>query len=313
MKSKSFKEISEEIGLGKFREVMHFMYATQGMSTVCIGDFLNRSDVTIADWLKQLGIEVKSHKYMTYARLGKKESLKVETIDGKRVKTHILTPDEDLVRLIFFAIGDGSIGNYTIQIHQSNKELFPLLYKRMRRFGQVFTDFYTLNERKVSKLEDSDKYRLTLNRSKIARLISDWNGLRLDTVRFILADREMATYAIASFWDAEGSVPADSTKSLEYRTEITQSQAPKEKKNSLELLKEIRNSLKKHWEIKSKIQPLKKYNYKNSYKTKKTRYILRIPQNNLPKFAKKIGVNLEYTKKRENMSKIIENTKDYPQ
>lgn len=311
MKGKTFREISKEIGYEQFHEVMHNMYTVHGMGTIDIGNLLDKADVTIASWLKRLGIEVRPHKYRTYARLGAEEDWKIETVNGEQVKTHIIVPDEDLVRLIFFTIGDGSVGDYTIQIHQTNDKLFPTLHERMQRYGKVFVDFYDANGGKVTELKDAYKYRLTLNRSEIARLISYHKKWRFDTIQFALANKKLAVYAITSLWDADGSIPADKTKGLGFRGEITQSYNPESGENGIRLLKEMRDSLEKHWKIRSNLRPVRKGDYKKSYETKKPRYILHISQNDLSKFAKELGTYLEHPSKRNRMLKIIENPKKH--
>jgi len=311
MKAKSFKEVSLEMGPKKFRNVMCHMYSVLGMSTVAIGNLLNKSDVTIADWLRRLGIGVKSHRYKVYARLGRREEWRLETVNGEKVKTHIIVPDKSLIRLIFFAIGDGSIGNYMMQIHQANKSLFPILLDRMRRYGRVFVDYYSTDGGNATKLENACKYRLTLNRSEIARLIFSHGNLRFDTIRFSLADIRLAACAIASFWDADGSILVDRTKALGFRAEITQTHVPEAGKDAIMLLTEIKRSLKNHWGIQSKLRSInllslsEKQIHGRKIKTKKPQYILHIVQSDLLKFAKKIGIHLEHPGKKERILKII--------
>ncbi|KXB02118.1 hypothetical protein AKJ44_01310, partial [candidate division MSBL1 archaeon SCGC-AAA261F17] len=116
---------------------------------------------------------------------------------------------------------------------------------------------------------------------------------------------------ITSLWDADGSIPADKTKGLGFRGEITQSYNPESGENGIRLLKEMRDSLEKHWKIRSNLRPVRKGDYKKSYETKKPRYILHISQNDLSKFAKELGTYLEHPSKRNRMLKIIENPKKH--
>jgi len=310
IKGKKFHEIVTEIGWNKFHEIMHYMYSCLGMGTVPIGKLIGKSDVTVADWLRRLGIQVKSHKYKVYARLGEKQASKVEVKNSEQVITHMIVPDEDLVRLIFFTIGDGSVQSYMIHIHQAEKRMFPILRNRMMHYGTVFIDYYDFYGRRVDTLEEACVYRLTLNNAMLARLIADRQGLRLDTVQFCLKDRRLATYAIASLWDADGSLPQDKTKLLGFRAEITQSHIPEAGKDAIKFLTQVREALKNHWKINSRLRffdvaPTTQI-YKKLIKVSRPRYILHISQKDLPKFANELGIHCEHPNKKERSLKIIE-------
>jgi len=310
VKGKRFHEIVTEIGWNKFHEIIHYMYSCLGMGTIPIGKLIGKSDVTVADWLRRLGIQVKSHKYKVYARLGEKQASKVEVINSEQVITHTIVPDENLVRLIFFTIDDGSVQSYVIHIHQAEKRMFPILRNRMMHYGTVFIDYYDFYGRRVDTLEEARVYRLTLNNAMLARLIADRQGLRLDTVQFCLKDRRLATYAIASVWDADGSLPQDKTKLLGFRAEITQSHIPKAGKDAIKFLTQVKEALKNHWKINSRLRffdvaPITQI-YKKSIKASHPRYILHISQDDLPKFAKELGIHCEHPNKKERSLKIIE-------
>lgn len=313
MKGKRFREIVTEMGWDKFHELMHYMYSCLGMGTVPIGELIGKSDVTVADWLRRLGIQVKPHKYKVYARLGEKQGWKVEVKNKEQVKTHTIVPDEDLVRLIFFTIGDGSVQDYMINIHQAEKRMFPILRNRMMHYGNVFIDYYDFYGRRVDTLEEAYIYRLTFNNAKLARLIADRQGLRLDTVQFCLKDRKLATYAIASLWDADGSLPKDKTKLLGFRAEITQSHIPEHQKDSIKFLNQIKKALKDHWEINSRLRfldvPPTTQIYKRVIKVSRPRCILHISQKDLPKFANEISLYCEHPDKKERSLKIIKMSK----
>jgi len=313
MKGKRFHEIATEIGWDKFHEIMHHMYNCLGMGTVPIGKLIGKSNVTVADWLRRLGIQVKPHKYKIYASLGEKQGWKVEVKNKEQVKTHIIVPDENLVRLIFFTIGDGSIQDYAIHIHQAEKRMFPLLYNRMMHYGNVFVDYYDFYGRRVNTLEEAYMYRLTLNNTELARLIVDRQGLKFDTVQFCLKDKKLATHAIASLWDADGSLPKDETKLLGFRAEITQSHVPEAGKDAVKFLTQVREALKDHWRINSKLRffdvaPTTQI-YKRVIRVSRPRYILHISQKDLPRFAKEIGAYCEHPDKKERSLKIIETAK----
>ena len=307
IRNNRFKVILREIGPEKFKDIMYQMYAVKGMDTISVGNLLHRSDVTVADWLRRLGIQVKKHKYKMYARLGKEEDWRVEWVEGEQVKTHVIVPDENLARLTFFVIGDGSVGDYTVQVHQANRHMFSTLLERMKRYGTIFVDYYA-NGKKVTTPEEATLGRLTLNNSEIARLIFDERGIRFDTIRFCLMNRKLAAYAIASFWDADGSLPAEKTKSLGFRAEVTQSHDIEIGRDAVRLLNEIRNALEMHWKIRSVVRLLdaaqKTWIYEKQVNTK-PRYILHINQNDLPKFARAIGNHFEHLEKRERAMKIL--------
>lgn len=313
MKGKRFREIVVEIGWDKFHEIMYYLYSCLGMGTVTIGKLIGKSDVTIGDWLRRLGIQVKPHKYKVYASLGEKQGWKVEVKNKKQVKTHVIVPDENLVRLIFFSIGDGMIQDYMVHIYQTEKRMFPILRDRMGHYGTVFVDYYDFYGRKVDTLEEAYKYRLALNYAELARLIADVEGLRLDTVQFCLKDRKLATYAIASLWDADGSLPKDKTKLLGFRAEITQSYIPEAGKDAIKFLTQIGEALKDHWEINSRLRflevALKTSIHKGIIKVRHPRYILHISQKDLPRFANEIGLYCEHPDKKERSLKIIETAK----
>jgi hypothetical protein len=313
MRGKRFRRIVAEIGAEKFREVMKCMYDNLGMGTILIGKMVGKSNVTVAEWLRCLGINVKPHKYKFYTRLAKRHHLKVEHKNQQQVKTYAVVPDEDLVRLIFFTIGDGSVQNYVMCVHQTEKEMFPKLYERMMHYGTVFVDCHDSQGRKVDTLEKAYVFRLTLNNARLARLIADQQGVRFDTTQFCLEDSKLAPYAIASLWDADGSLPKDRTKLLGFRSEITQSHIPKAGRDAIRLLNQIRRALRTHWGTNSRLHLLPveaaKPREKRPIQPKHPRYILHINQEDLPKFADHVGRFCEHPRKRERSLGIIEKAK----
>jgi hypothetical protein len=313
IRGKRFRKVVAEVGFEEFRNIMKYLYSSLGMGTVSIGKMVGRSNVTIAEWLGRLGIPVKPHKYRSYARLARKHYVRVELKKQRKVKTDAIVPDEDLVRLIFFTIGDGSTQDYLMCVHQTEKQMFPTLYGRMMRYGTVFVDYYDSHGGKVDTLEKAYIYRLTLNNAKLARLIADEQGLRLDTTMFCLEDSELAHYAIASFWDADGSFPKDRTKLLGFRAEITQSNIPKAGRDATRLLGQVKKALKTHWGINSRLRLLPveavKSKERKPIEPRHRRYILHINQEDLPKFADFVGRFCEHPYKRERSLGIIERGK----
>lgn len=119
MKGKTFEEIRRVIGTERFREILNYLYSELGMSTIIIARLLNVSSYTVGYWLRRLSIPIRPHKLKEYSRLGYEEKWQVEVINGQTVKTHVIVPNIDLVRIIFFAIGDGSVTQYCLQLFRS--------------------------------------------------------------------------------------------------------------------------------------------------------------------------------------------------
>ena len=266
MKGKTFEEIRRVIGTERFREILNYLYSELGMSTIIIARLLNVSSYTVGYWLRRLSIPIRPHKLKEYSRLGYEEKWQVEVINGQTVKTHVIVPNIDLVRIIFFAIGDGSVTQYCLQLFSSEKTLISIYQRRMGKYGAVYKDFWDKEGRKVEYLAEAYLCRLTLNNSEIARLIADHHGLRFDTIAFCLANKELARHGIASLWDADGSIPEDRTKKLGYRAEITQTHIPEIGKDAIRLLTYIGTALKHYWNIQTRLRSFKKGKISQHYK-----------------------------------------------
>jgi len=242
--ARTFDEAVGALTLGGFKEVMDELYNVQGLSMERIARELGKDYRTVNRWIRVLGIKPRPNtnpfhlsKLVPYKWM---EETKLDVINGKSVRLTSIYPTNDLSYLIGFAIGDGWIGNMTIELCNTEFGLLnPLLFLmnriRARYGGKVGLQYREFKTGKNVARKEAYSFRIWLSNSNLARLIKQENQLKYETLDFLMSAKPR--HFLAGLWDADGCVSYFIRERLCVEVKLTQSE------DNLELLRRIAKSL----------------------------------------------------------------------
>jgi len=192
-KEKNFQTIKEEIGEERLKEFIHAVYPKFTITE--IEKITGIPDSTLGYWFKQLGIPFIAHHVTIRAVPGSQDGEMTIEEDGSVRKIVMVKITPELAYAVGFALGDGSIQQYQVEVFNKDKHLKTCLFNILKQYGHI-----TEEER------ENGLWRLRLSSVKIASLIKDKKGIRQDTLDYIFRNDKLAKKFIAGFWDAEGTV-----------------------------------------------------------------------------------------------------------
>ena len=191
--NKNFQTIKKIVGEERLCEFFNTLYPK--FTRAEIETITGIPDSTLERWFEQLNIPFIAHHLQSKAYPGEDDTEIVVSKDGKIFKAVTIKMTEELAYLIGFALGDGSVQQYQVEVFNKNQELREILFNCLKPYGTI-----TEEER------ENGLWRLRLSNGVIANLIKDDKGVREDTLNYIFNNDALAKKFIAAFWDAEGSV-----------------------------------------------------------------------------------------------------------
>ncbi len=284
-KKGNFRQIRKEIGDGKLREFIHEIYPSQ--SIMQLEKTLGVPDSSLGYWFKQLGIpSIRNH--VTNISLPASFNLEKTLSNGKRANTFSaikITPD--LAYLVGFALGDGSVQKYMVEVFNQDYSLHDWLLPIMKKYGVVSRD-----------TRSDGLWRLRLSSVKIANLIKVNKKIREDTLDYILSDNVLANIFIAAFWDAEGTVRRQGKyyHLYLYNTNLT----------LLNKIGQYLQSIGIAYSVHTRFDDDRNYRYPGR-KVVSTKPIHRfcVPKDSFTQWIDNIGIHMKHTKKRAVIREMI--------
>lgn len=189
----NLQTVKKEIGEDRLKEFIHSVYPK--FSITEIETITGIPDSTLGYWFQQLNIPFVRNHITNRAIPGGEESQIIisKGVVIKKVSTIKITPE--LAYIIGFALGDGNIQRFMVEVFNKDEKLRGHLFELLKPYGSI------TEERRENGL-----WRLRLSSVKIANLIKDKKEVRKDTINYIFSRDDLARRFIAAFWDAEGSV-----------------------------------------------------------------------------------------------------------
>jgi hypothetical protein len=284
-KKGNFQTVRKVLGDKKIKELLQSLYPK--FDIVSLEKIFGVADSTLSHWFKVLGIKTTRRHISNQAVAANFNGNIIITKNNKSIKLSAIKITPELSYLIGFALGDGSIQKYQVEVFNQDKGMYTYLHKIMNKLGPV-----SLDQR------DDGLWRIRLSNTKIADIIKRNKQVRIDTLEFILSDSILASRFIAGFWDAEGSV----LKQAKYFHVYLYN-------SNKDLLDYIADYLKQNG-IKFSILKLKERRKEyfirgRLVKSKKQMYRLGIPKSHVKQWANEIGLYLLHSKKKIIVSEII--------
>lgn len=284
----NFQTIKKEIGEDRLKEFLNTIYPK--FSIAEIEKITGIADSTLGYWFLKLNIPLVRNHIRTRALAGDKNKTEaVITIEDKTYELQTIEITPELSYIIGFALGDGSISQYMVEVFNKDRKLKGHLFEFLKPYG-------TISEEE----RDYGLWRLRLSNGRIANLIKDQEGIRLDTLEYIFKNDDLAEKFIAGFWDAEGTVRLQNKY---YHLYLYNSKLP--------LLEMIRRYLiEKGIKISTLIKDQRgESHYVNGrlLTNKKIMYRLSVPKESAKKWIKHIGINMLHSKKGDMIQQMIKN------
>ncbi|MBI2663643.1 hypothetical protein HYX15_03895 [Candidatus Woesearchaeota archaeon] len=192
-KNHDLRTIKKKIGEERLKEFFNSIYPKFTITE--IENITGIPDSTLGYWFNKLNIPFIRHHIITKAYAGNRDYEIVVTKDGIIYNSATINITPKLAYVIGFALGDGSVQQYMVEVFNKDKKLKEVLFDYLKSYGTITED-----------TRENGLWRLRLSNGRIANLIKDKNGLRKDTIEFIFSNDELAKNFIAAFWDAEGTV-----------------------------------------------------------------------------------------------------------
>src|SRR3989344_1006940 len=178
----NFQAIKKEIGEDRLKEFFNAIYPK--FSITEIEKIMGIADSTLGYWFSKLDIPFIRNHIRTRALAGDKN--KTEAVITMKDKTYELQTIEitpGLAYVIGFALGDGSISQYMVEVFNKDRKLKGHLFEFLKPYG-------TISEEE----RDYGLWRLRLSNGRIANLIKDREGIRFDTLEYIFKDYHLYLY-----------------------------------------------------------------------------------------------------------------------
>jgi hypothetical protein len=191
--SHNFQVIKKEIGERKLCAFLNHLYPKYDIKE--IEKITGVPDSTLERWFTNLRLPfIRNH--ISNSSIAANFDSEIVLSSGnavKKVSAVNITPQ--LAYVIGFALGDGSVQKYMVEVFNKDAPLIDVLHGFMKRYGTA------------SKVQRKDGlYKIRLSSGLIANLIRNEKNLREDTLDYIFGNDELARNFIAAFWDAEGTV-----------------------------------------------------------------------------------------------------------
>lgn len=285
----NFQTLRKEMGEERLKEFFNAIYPKFTITE--IEKITGIPDSSLGYWFAKLDIPFTRHHAKTIAYAGNKdETGAVVTVENKvyEIVTIKITPE--LAYVIGFALGDGSISQYMVEVFNKDRKLREPLFEFLKPYGTIS------EEERINGL-----WRLRLSNGRIANLIKDSEGIRYDTLDYIFKNDDLARRFIAGFWDAEGTVRKQNKYNY-YNIYVY---------NSKEyLLKRIEEFFTKKGIKCSKLskEPPKGIRYIRGRRiySKKIVHRLSVPKGSAKKWINEIGVNMLHSKKSETVKQMTQ-------
>jgi hypothetical protein len=278
--------VQKEIGKEKLKNFLRRFYPKYNITE--IEQILGVPDSTLGYWFNRLKIPFSRNHITNNTIAGNKNSLEIEEKAGVPYKKNTIEITPELAYVIGFTLGDGSVQKFMIEVFNKDEKLRGTLFEFLKPYGSI------TEERRPNGL-----WRLRLSSVLIAGLIKNKDGIRKDTIDYILKKGELAKKFIAAFWDAEGSV----LKQKKYFHVYLYN-------SNKYLLETIGSFLKSNGIdysiINIKAHPERNYSYMGrKIISRKNMHRLGIPKKSLNKWADKIGIHLIHSKKNKMVEEIL--------
>ena len=193
-KKGNFSTLSLKVGTEKVRNLLKSLYPRFTLTE--IEKITGIPDSTLERWFNVLDIPFNAfHCSIVSIPSNKNKEYFQEDITGKVSKIVEIKITPELVYLIGFTLGDGSVQKYMVEVFNKDRKLREHLFGFLKQYGTI-----TEEER------ENGLWRLRLSSARIANLIKNDYGIRKDTIDYIFNNEELAKQFIAAFWDAEGTV-----------------------------------------------------------------------------------------------------------
>ncbi|MBI2655631.1 hypothetical protein HYX06_04380 [Candidatus Woesearchaeota archaeon] len=189
----NFQTIKKIIGEERLRNFVNSIYPK--FSITEIETITGISDSTLQHWFNKLKIPTIRNHIITKSFPSNVNSKIIVSKDGITYNSATIRITPELAYVIGFALGDGSIQRYRVEVFNKDKNLRKVLFSHLKSYGHISEE-----ER------ENGLWRLRLSNGRIANLIKHNNEIRTDTLDYIFNNDELARQFIAAFWDAEGTV-----------------------------------------------------------------------------------------------------------
>jgi hypothetical protein len=283
----NFQTVKKSFGKEKLKRLLaklHPKYTIQELETIT-----GIPDSTLIRWFKELGRTTQDRWHISmHSRLGKQDSIKIKKVGNRLAKQATVKITPELSYVIGFALGDGTIQNYMVEVFNKDEGLRPYLYGLLKSYGTISED----------RREDG-LWRLRLSSVKIANLIKKNRELNKETITYIFKQNRLARKFVAAFWDAEGSVRREKRY---FHIYLYNSDT-----YLLEKVEEFLNRRKIEHSSRYTFQPNREYYLKGRRViSKKKIYRISIPKSSMKKWAMEIGVHMLHTKKKLVVQEILD-------
>ena len=191
--SGNFQTIKKIIGEERLKEFINSIYPKFTITE--IEAITGIPDSTWGHWFKKLGIPAIRHHIATKAFPDDIDSEIIVTENGITYNSTTIKITPELAYTIGFVLGDGSVQQYQIEVFNKDKNLRKILFDHLKLYGHI-----------TEEKRENGLWRLRLSNGRIANLIKDHSGIRIDTLDYIFSKDILASNFVAGFWDAEGSV-----------------------------------------------------------------------------------------------------------
>jgi len=281
----SFQTIRKKVGEDRLREFFNTIYPKFTLPE--IETITGIPDSTLSCWFSELELPLCRAHISNYSIPGDLDSEIVikKGSTTKKIQTVKITPE--LAYLIGFALGDGSVQKYMVEVFNKDRKLREPLFEILKQYGPITED----------EREDG-LWRLRLSSGKIANLIRDNKEIRKDTIDYIFNDDLLAKKFIAGFWDAEGSVWFG-------RYNYWHIYLFNSDEYLLNKIKEFLKSKSIDFSIFKKYLVERKLKDGRIINSKKIVQRISIPKSSCQKWTEEIGIHMNHSKKSDNVKQIL--------
>jgi len=283
----NFQTVKNKFGEANLKKLLRKLYPAHTLPE--IEDMTGISDSTLGYRFKRLNMATVRKNARTYSKAGNSDHLRIKQEGNRLTKVDSVEMTPDLAYIIGFALGDGSVQKYQLEVFNKDESLYSHLYKLLSRYGTPGED----------KRSDG-LWRLRLSSIRIASLVRKNGELNEETVNYIFKKDRLARKFVAAFWDAEGSVRRERNYFNIYLYN-----------SNTYLLDKVGKFLNKkgiEYSTRFTFEPGREY-YLNGRRiiSKKKIYRISVPKSSMKKWTDEIGVHMIHTKKK----KVVEEISDY--
>ena len=169
----NFQTIKKLVGEERLIEFLNTVYPKFSLPE--IEQITGIPDSTLQRWFRELDIPLTRAHISNIAMPGNEDSEVIITKDSKSYKVSTIKITPELSYVIGFILGDGSTEKYDTEAFNRNLSLRQPILEILQKYGVV-----------TEKEREDGLWKLRLSGVVIANLIKNENGIRYDTVNFIL-------------------------------------------------------------------------------------------------------------------------------